>query len=68
MRAGVDAPARPGSVLEGDLAFIQDHTGVDLLTPLGEVQDAHAEVMLWAPKCMLHTHPVVHQVPVPGVV
>jgi hypothetical protein len=39
------APGRPG-VLENDLAFIQDHTSVDLLTPLGGVQDAHAEVRL----------------------
>ncbi len=36
---------RPG-VLETDLAYIQDHTGLDLLTPLGGVQDAHAEVRL----------------------
>ena len=60
VRAGVDAPVRPGSVLEGDLAFIQDHTGVDLLTPLGEVQDAHAEVMIGRPRaCVaasLHAH------------
>ncbi|KAK9821473.1 hypothetical protein WJX81_008409 [Elliptochloris bilobata] len=45
VRAGVDALARSGSVLKGDLAYIQDHTGVDLLTPLGGVQDAHAEVV-----------------------
>ena len=36
-------------MLETDLAYIQDHTGVDLLTPLGGVQDAHAEVIEFRP-------------------
>jgi len=44
-RAVAPRAQRPG-VLETDLAFIQDHTGLDLLTPLGGVQDAHAEVRL----------------------